>query len=261
MKTPITYYGGKQSMLNIILPLIPEHEIYCEPFFGGGAVFFAKGPASVEVINDTNHEVVNFYSVVKTKLAKLQALINRTLHSRDAHRHAKVIYNNADMFTDVQRAWAFYTLANQSYSSDLSAGWTYDNKQNKVPRRIAAKNKNFTDEYAERLSNTQIECDDAINVINCRDSADTFFYIDPPYFQVHQGHYNGYKLADFELLLQTLSSIKGKFLLSSYPGESLSQYVAANGWLSEHHNGHIQIGAREGKTKKKTEVLTRNYII
>ena len=42
MKTPITYYGGKQTLLKYLLPLIPQHKLYCEPFFGGGAVFFAK---------------------------------------------------------------------------------------------------------------------------------------------------------------------------------------------------------------------------
>ncbi|HEU0226617.1 MAG TPA: DNA adenine methylase [Arachidicoccus soli] len=50
MKTPISYYGGKQSMLKHILPLIPEHTVYVEPFFGGGAVFRAKEPKNVEVI-------------------------------------------------------------------------------------------------------------------------------------------------------------------------------------------------------------------
>jgi DNA adenine methylase len=35
MKTPITYYGGKQKMLKYILPLIPEHSIYTEAFFWG----------------------------------------------------------------------------------------------------------------------------------------------------------------------------------------------------------------------------------
>lgn len=28
MRTPITYYGGKQTMLKHIMPLIPKHEIY-----------------------------------------------------------------------------------------------------------------------------------------------------------------------------------------------------------------------------------------
>lgn len=35
LKTPISYYGGKQNMLKDILPLIPEHTIYIEPYFGG----------------------------------------------------------------------------------------------------------------------------------------------------------------------------------------------------------------------------------
>ena len=37
MKTPITYYGGKQGMLKDILPLIPEHNTYTEAFAGGAA--------------------------------------------------------------------------------------------------------------------------------------------------------------------------------------------------------------------------------
>lgn len=33
IKTPISYYGGKQSMIKDIIPLIPKHNIYVEPFF------------------------------------------------------------------------------------------------------------------------------------------------------------------------------------------------------------------------------------
>lgn len=35
MKTPISYYGGKQTMLKHILPLIPQHRVYTEAFCGG----------------------------------------------------------------------------------------------------------------------------------------------------------------------------------------------------------------------------------
>lgn len=55
MKTPISYYGGKQRLAPIIVARIPEHDIYVEPFFGGGAVFFTKPkpnkPKYVEVIS------------------------------------------------------------------------------------------------------------------------------------------------------------------------------------------------------------------
>ncbi|PIX06781.1 MAG: methyltransferase, partial [Flavobacteriales bacterium CG_4_8_14_3_um_filter_35_10] len=66
MKTPISYYGGKQSMLKHILPMIPRHMTYVEPFFGGGAVFWAKPQSEVEIINDYNANVANFYVQLKT---------------------------------------------------------------------------------------------------------------------------------------------------------------------------------------------------
>ncbi len=59
-KTPITYYGGKQKLLTTILTKIPDHNLYCEPFLGGAAIFFGKPPSNVEVINDTNKELSGF---------------------------------------------------------------------------------------------------------------------------------------------------------------------------------------------------------
>ena len=47
MKTPISYYGGKQQLASKIVSLFPEHKIYCEPFIGGAAVFFAKPQAQI----------------------------------------------------------------------------------------------------------------------------------------------------------------------------------------------------------------------
>lgn len=63
LKTPITYYGGKQMMCGKIVPLIPKHRLYCEPFAGGAAIYFAKEPSELEVLNDTN-------TVSKSKITK-----------------------------------------------------------------------------------------------------------------------------------------------------------------------------------------------
>jgi len=59
MKTPLSYYGGKQTLASRIPGLIPPHRLYCEPFSGGAAVFFAKEQSKVEIINDTDGELVN----------------------------------------------------------------------------------------------------------------------------------------------------------------------------------------------------------
>ena len=67
-KTPISYYGGKQKLLSTILTKIPEHTLYCEPFLGGAAIFFGKQPSEIEVINDTNKEMMNFYREKERKI-------------------------------------------------------------------------------------------------------------------------------------------------------------------------------------------------
>jgi DNA adenine methylase len=86
VKTPLTYYGGKQRLAATILKLIPEHKIYVEPFIGGAAIYFAKEPSACEVINDTNGELVNFYGVMKLDFPSLQKEIEINLLSRRQHR-------------------------------------------------------------------------------------------------------------------------------------------------------------------------------
>lgn len=83
MKTPISYYGGKQTLLKHILPLIPKHKLYTEAFCGGAAVLFAKRPADGEVINDISMDITNFYWMAKVYYRDLKQEIEKTLHSRD----------------------------------------------------------------------------------------------------------------------------------------------------------------------------------
>ncbi|MDR1455605.1 MAG: DNA adenine methylase, partial [Tannerella sp.] len=119
LKTPITYYGGKQKMLGIILPMIPEHKIYVESFFGGGAVFWAKEPAKVEFINDHDGEVINFYRVVKSDFLALKREIDLTLHSEFQQKEAKAIYLDPAGHSKVKRAWAVWVLSHQSFYAIL----------------------------------------------------------------------------------------------------------------------------------------------
>ena len=259
MKTPISYYGGKQRLARRIVQLIPPHRLYCEPFIGGGAVFFEKPKSEVEVINDTNREVINFYRIAQQDFTSLEKEVLITLHSRDAHRRARVINQNPDMFSDIKRAWAFWTLASQSFSSIVGSSWGYDKSVKTTSRKIHNKRESFTVDYAIRLQEVQIECADALRIIESRDTPESFFYCDPPYFNSDMGHYDGYTEMDFEALLKLLSRIEGKFLLSSYPSALLERYVAENGWKQDTVESSVSVSSQKKHAKRKVEVMTRNY--
>lgn len=126
MRTPITYYGGKQTMLKHILPLIPEHRLYTEAFCGGAAVFFAKIPAEAEIINDMNNDLTNFYWQAQVNYHALKMEIDKTLHSRWQHEYANFILSSGDIFTPVQRAWAVWVLSKMSFASMLDGSFGYD---------------------------------------------------------------------------------------------------------------------------------------
>lgn len=256
MKTPITYYGGKQKLIAEILPLIPKHSTYCEPFCGGAAIFFAKEPSPVEVLNDTNSELVNFYRVVQNDFTSLEKEVRISLHSRRLHKDAQVIYSNPHMFSDVKRAWAVWVLASQSFCSILDGTWGYDIKKGTTTKKISNKREAFTEEYAIRLQNVQIECTDALRIITSRDTPDTFFYCDPPYYNSDCGHYDGYSKEDFKNLLNALSKIEGKFILSSYPSDILTEYSHLNRWETKLIEQRVSVN--KGAGKKKIEVITWN---
>lgn len=259
MKTPITYYGGKQTLAPLIISLIPEHILYGEPFTGGGAVFFNKEPSKCEVINDTNGELMNFYKVTKDHFRPLQKMIQRTLHCRNSYRQAEVVYNNPDLFDEVRRAWALWVISSQGFASKLNGPFGFDKTDNTTSKRVANKRLNFTEAYAGRLEKVQIECADALYIIKSRDHDGAFFYCDPPYIGSNCGHYKGYTEDDFVALLRLLSGIKGKFLLSSYPSDILSQFTLDNSWPQISRELLVSVNAKGGNPKKKTELLTGNY--
>ena len=259
MKTPITYYGGKQRLLKYILPLIPKHTLYAEPFTGGGAVFFAKEPSEIEVLNDTNRQLIAFYEVAKKDFRRLKKKIDATLHSRTDHKKARLIYDNPEYFSKLDTAWAIWMLASSSFASMLTGTFGYDKIRQTTTQKFSNKRDAFTTEIAKRLENVQIECRDAYEIIKASDTKDSFFYCDPPYFNSDMGPYKGYSEADFERLLKTLSGIKGKFLLSSYPSKLLNKYVKANDWQTVSHKKLCSVNKKSEKMKE--EVLTANYPI
>lgn len=258
-KTPLSYYGGKQRLLHHILPLIPEHRIYTEAFCGGAAVFWAKQPSPVEVINDLNEGVVGFWRMLKTEFDALKAEIELTPHSREIYKDAMHVLERPHLFDDLKVAWAFYIGCIHGFSS-MPGSWGYDSSGS-TTRKINNKKSEFGPHLTQRLASTQIERNDGLRVIASRDAEDAFHYVDPPYHNSDCGHYSGYSETDFENLLQLLGKVKGKFLLSSYPSDILKRYSQANGWHTIEVVQSVAVTGKRSTAKKKIEVLTANYPI
>lgn len=258
-RTPITYYGGKQSMLNEILPLIPPHRIYCEPFFGGGAVFFAKPPAYLDVINDINQRLIIFYEEMRDNFNALNEMIQTTLHSESIHQKAKDIYNNRIEGSRLEIAWSVWVVTNMSFGGSAHGGWKWCNGTAGSHSGRYIKKRSVEFQYLHnRLADVQISSRDALRVIRDRDTKETFFYIDSPYPGANQGHYHGYSMKSFAELLHTLEKIKGKFILSNFNSQTLRFYSIKNNWNVISIKKQMKIANFHDK-RYKNELLVMNY--
>lgn len=257
MKTPISYYGGKQTMLKHILPFIPSHKLYTEAFCGGAAVLFAKRPSDGEVINDLNGDLINFYWMAKVYYPQLKEEIDKTLHSRDLHAHAAHILNYHQFFTPAQRAWAVWALCKMSFASMLDGSFGYDFSGG-MPKKLSNAKDEFTEQLSGRLEHVTIENRDALEVIACYDSPATFHFVNPPYINSDCGHYEGtFNELCMETLLKLLEEVKGKFMLTMFPLPMIEQYADKNGWII--HRIERTISASKTSRRKQEEWMICNY--
>jgi DNA adenine methylase len=269
MRTPITYYGGKQRIAGEIISMFPDHKLYCEPFFGGGAVFFQKLKSRIEVINDQDNNLINFYSCVQNRFSELQELVRQTLHSETMYYYAKDIWKSRIETNDIERAWAIWLITNGSFAGSMHGGWKWCNGTSggQSATMIMNKRNEFSEQLHRRLESVQISCRDALKVIQDRDGKDTLFYLDPPYPGCNQQHYFGYTHKDLFDLLQLLTTIKGKFILSNYWCQTLRYHILKYGWKYREIEVSMRItnlGRGENRKKdiqKRTEILVYKYDI
>ncbi|MEA4916303.1 DNA adenine methylase [Proteiniphilum sp.] len=260
MRTPITYYGGKQTMLKHIVPLIPAHNIYVESFAGGAAVFFAKQPSQMDVINDLNGELINFYRTIVSNFDELKKEIDRTLHSRFQHETAWFIYEHPDYFSNVQRAWAVWVLSKMGFAGQLSNSFGFDKSEGRQAKKVDFAKEAFTVELKRRLEATTIESDDAFRIIARYDTPDTFHFIDPPYVGSDMAHYAGmFDEHDLDRLLQLCVTLQGKFMLTMYPNDNIHSYADRFGWIIHTVERQLSASKKIESRRKQEEWIVCNY--
>jgi DNA adenine methylase len=210
MRGPLSYIGGKSRLAKQIVDMLPAHKTYVEVFSGGAQVLFHKQPSAVEVLNDLDGEIVNFFRVCQQHPDELIRYLKYMLVSRKWYELLKV--TNPQTITDIQRAARHLYLLKGSFGAMVvkqnyhihviqPPGFNLD----KLPEKIV--------ETHKRLARVQIECLPYEKVLKHYDRPETLFYLDPPYFGRSLYRYN-LSAEDFEKMAERLADLKGKFILS-----------------------------------------------
>lgn len=247
---PIAYIGGKRRLAKKLIALLPEHITYVEPFAGGAQVLFAKPPSQVEVINDLNGDVVNFFRVCQHHPDELlrclkYAVVSRTLYGL-------LQQQDPALLTDVQRAARFLYLQKNSFGGNVN---------NQQYHYCVLKPSNFNLETipalieaaSKRLARVQIEAWPYEKILERFDRPSSVFYLDPPYVGVSLYKFN-FADADFALLAERLSRIQGKFLLS------INDHPVAREAFGRFHMRQIPISYTSARTVPRVnELVFANY--
>jgi DNA adenine methylase len=237
----LRYHGGKWRLASWVISHFRAHEYYVEPFGGAASVLLRKPRSYGEVYNDLDDEVVNLFRVLRDPATadRLRQACALTAFARTEFVDA---YEVAD--DPVERA---RRLIVRSFMGHGSSGVRKHRtgfrgtlfRQHTTPASDWVTWPEQVPVLVERLRGVIIEQRTAAEIFARYDSADTLFYVDPPYpyatrSQKRKGTdlYHGYRheLTDeqhVELLAQC-RALKGQVILSSYPNELYDREL--RGW-------------------------------
>ena len=185
VKPILKWAGGKTQMLGDLLPKVPKsYGRYIEPFFGGGAMFFALQPENA-IIADSNPELINMYRQVAENVDEVISCL-------------KKYENSSEMFYAVrEQDWMCLSKSEAAARTIFLNRTCFNglyrvNKQGKfnVPYGKYT-NPRICDEEglkaaSEALKKAEILCGDYLLVLDHYAQAGDFVFLDPPYLPISE---------------------------------------------------------------------------
>lgn len=245
-------------MVKNLLPLIPtNHDVFVEIFAGAVWLLLAKKPATLEVINDINHDLMNFYSVLRDpeQFKEFQRLANLTLYAREEWNRCK---RELKTETDpVRRAYEWYVVQNMSFGGNMGQTWGYnvDGTKNQATDHFGSVDN--LPAIHNRLRHVQVECRDWRWVLGRYMLPNTAIYSDPPYApDTRRGGKYKYEMTmeDHAELVQMLLPHPAMHILSCY-NHPVYKPLEDTGWRKLQFNmtcsvaGRTQTSSLQGKGK------------
>ena len=286
----ISYIGGKSNIGRWIRDYIPSDiETYVETFGGMFWVYFCmedKYPNLKEVVyNDFNPLNYNLFKNVRGSNFKSfgELLLDEECQGYKDEYDATTVDSLTEKFQsyqkeifapdfkiteensqDVARKYAF--VLTQVFSGTMPEKGKYMNFKGKYKPKFRTFREKLTtskyDSFQRKLEKiTVCENMDFGDVIDKYDGDKSYFYVDPPYWKTESYYSNhDFDRDDHERLCNQLKQIKGKFSLSYYDFDLLSQWLPKNQYVWEEKEFTKQAGTKKDGTRNKgTELLIMNY--
>ena len=209
VKPILRWPGGKSKHLKRLLPLISPHVCYVEPFAGGLALLLAKERSDVEIVNDSNRDLIALYRCVQWHPEALCAEIEWCLSAR---------VNIADFrenrgLTDLQRAARFLVLNKTSFAGSMTS-FAVQKTSGGGAAFSRARLADLMKALNARLDKVVVECLDWMRCVDLYDSENTLFFLDPPYLGSTIRAYAGWTEEQMTALRDVLRRLKGRWILT-----------------------------------------------
>lgn len=223
-----------------IARLMPPHRVYIEPFFGSGAVLFAKPAADIEIVNDINLMLTTFWRVLRERPAELEQVCALTPHSR-AEYEVACETDDVTGLDELEIARRWWVRVNQGFakSGASNSGWSVTSaRSHSVPATIMSRLGRFAP-AVPRLAGVSIESCDGVALIERLAVDDAVIYVDPPYLaatRVGRQHLSDGSRSDYvhdmmgeadhRRLAETLNAAPGMVILSGYRSDLYDELYA-----------------------------------
>ena len=238
--------GNKQAVAKKILPYFPPHDIYIEPFFGAGGMFFNKPRAKHNFLNDNDDEVFNLYMVVLEERERLKFELSRMPVHQSLWKHWKTNIPEDRVLKAVR--FLFYSnfgYMGMNVSLHIKAG---------NPLESTLLELNGINLSGCKFTNLDFEAAIRAICLPYSDKGNAFCYCDPPYFEDGDKRaYAPFTEQDLARLFDVLEWRGCKYAVSEFDNPAVIQMAKDRGLQV-----HI-IGERQNMKNRRVEILITNY--
>lgn len=269
LRSPLHWIGGKFYSAQRIVAAFPHqstYKTYVDVFGGAAHVLLRKPPYKhLEVYNDYNKDLVNFWMQCRNHPVELQQQIDSLPYARSLYEDWQASLFDGSPMDDMERAIRWFYVLRCSIGGimrEAKGNWGYDIELNGAS--IIAKFRGATDLLKlmqERWKKVQIECKDFADIIERYQRSTTLFYCDPPYINA-EFYYEGvppFTEADHRRLATLLNETPAQVALSYYPHPLVDELYPTSKWRRLTWQTYKHAEKTRGERQTATEMLLCNY--